>query len=98
VRADVEETYIDRVRLGDKLKIRLPSGAEREGTIFYRHLDADYATQRDVSRTKRDIKTFEIRLRCDNHDRDLALGMTAYALLPVPGKSERIGAAVTQNR
>ena len=98
VRADLEETYIDRVRLGDKLKIRLPSGVEREGTIFYRHLDADYATQRDVSRTKRDIKTFEIRLRCDNHDRDLALGMTAYTLLPVPGKSERIGAAVTQNR
>ena len=32
VRADVEETYIDRVRLGDKLTVRLPSGAEREGT------------------------------------------------------------------
>ena len=34
------------------------------------------------SRTKRDIKTFEIRLRCDNHDRALALGMTAYVTLP----------------
>ncbi|HXI30299.1 MAG TPA: HlyD family efflux transporter periplasmic adaptor subunit, partial [Vicinamibacterales bacterium] len=28
VRADVEESYIDRVRIGDKLTIRLPSGAE----------------------------------------------------------------------
>ena len=63
MRADVEETYIDRIRLGDKLTVRLPSGAEREGTVFYRGVDADYATQRDVSRTKRDIKTFEIRLR-----------------------------------
>ncbi|HEX4086361.1 MAG TPA: efflux RND transporter periplasmic adaptor subunit [Chthoniobacteraceae bacterium] len=82
VRADVEETYIDRVRLGDRLKVRLPSGVEREGTVFYRGVDADYATQRDVSRTKRDIKTFEIRLRCDNRDRALALGMTAYVILP----------------
>ena len=82
VRADVEETYIDRIHLGDKLLVRLPSGAEREGTVFYRAVDADYATQRDVSRTKRDIKTFEIRLRCDNRDRALALGMTAYVTLP----------------
>jgi multidrug resistance efflux pump len=83
VRADVEETYIDRVHLGQKVEVRLPSGAEKEGTVFYRGVDADYATQRDVSRTKRDIKTFEIRLRCDNRDRSLALGMTAYVLLPL---------------
>ena len=83
VRADVEESYIDRVRLGDKLTVRLPSGVEREGTIFYRGADAGFATQRDVSRTKRDIKTFEVRLRVDNADRRLAVGMTAYVLMPV---------------
>jgi len=83
IRADVEETYIDRVRLGDKMTIRLPSGDTREGTVFYRGVDASFATQRDVSRTKRDIKTFEVRLRADNHDRRLALGMTAYVLLPL---------------
>ncbi len=83
VRADVEETYIDRVHLGDRLAVRLPSGARRTGVVFYRHLDADFATQRDVSRTKRDIKTFEIRLRCDNQDRSLAVGMTAYVSLPI---------------
>jgi len=82
VRADVEETYIDGIHLGDKLPVRLPSGAVRDGTVFYRGVDADYATQRDVSRTKRDIKTFEIRLRCDNKDRALAVGMTAYVNLP----------------
>jgi HlyD family secretion protein len=84
VRADVEETYLDRVRLGDRLTVRLPSGEERIGTVYYRGVDADFATQRDVSRTKRDIKTFEIRLRVDNRDRRLAVGMTAYVLLPVP--------------
>jgi len=83
VRVDVEESYIDRIHLGDKLPVRLPSGAEREGTVFFRGVDADYATQRDVSRTKRDIKTFEVRLRCDNRDRSLAVGMTAYVTLPL---------------
>lgn len=83
VRADVEETYIDQIHLGDKMQVRLPSGATREGEVFYRSVNADYATQRDVSRTKRDIKTFEIRLRCDNKDRALAVGMTAYVTLPL---------------
>ena len=83
VRADVEETYIDRVKLGDHVQVRLPSGALCEGTVVFRGVDAGFATQRDVSRTKRDIKTFEIRLKLDNRDRRLATGMTAYVLLPV---------------
>jgi multidrug resistance efflux pump len=83
VRADIEETYVDRVKLGDTLVVRLPSGVERQGTVFFRGVDAGFATQRDVSRTKRDIKTFEIRMRVDNKDRRLAVGMTAYVLLPV---------------
>jgi HlyD family secretion protein len=81
---DVEESYIDRVKLGDALTVRLPSGAERQGTVFYRAADAGFATQRDVSRMKRDIKTFEIRLRVDNRDRALAVGMTTYVLLRLP--------------
>jgi HlyD family secretion protein len=83
VRVDIEETYIDRARLGDTFTVRLPSGVERIGTVFYRSADASFATQRDVSRTKRDIKTFEVRLRVDNTDRRLAVGMTAYVTLPL---------------
>jgi HlyD family secretion protein len=83
VRADVEESYIERVRIGERLRVRLPSGRECEGTVFYRAVDADYATQRDVSRTKRDLKTFEIRLRVDDPERRMAVGMTAYVLLDV---------------
>ena len=38
VRADVEESYIDRIHLGDRLAVRLPSGAVREGDgVFSRH-------------------------------------------------------------
>jgi HlyD family secretion protein len=83
VRVDVEETYIDRIRVGDKLNFRLPSGDERTGTVFYRAVDAGFATQRDVSRVKRDVKTFEIRIRVDNSDRRMAVGITAYVLLPI---------------
>lgn len=84
IRADIEESYIPDLRLGDSLTVRLPSGATRRGVVFYRAVDAAFATQRDVSRTKRDIRTFEIRVRVDNRDRALALGMTAYVRFPVP--------------
>ena len=83
VRIDVPETYIDRVRMGEKLPVRLPDGEERAGAVFYRGQDASFATQRDVSRTKRDIKTFEVRLRVNNDDRALAVGMSAYVTVPV---------------
>jgi multidrug resistance efflux pump len=83
VRVDVEESYVDHVRLGDVLTVRLASGLERPGRVFYRGVDGSFATQRDVSRTKRDIKTFEVRLRVDNSDRRLAVGMTAYVTLPL---------------
>lgn len=84
VRADIEESYIDRVRIGDTLTVRLPSGQRRTGKVFYRGADAAFATARDVSRSKRDIRTFEIRLRVDNKDRRLAVGMTAQVLF-APG-------------
>jgi len=82
-RADVEETYIDRIRIGDRMPVRFPSGMERIGAVFFRGVDADYATQRDVSRTKRDIKAFEIRLRVDNSDRRIYPGLTAFVTLPL---------------
>ena len=84
VRIDIEETYIDRVRIGDKLPVVLPSGDTREGTVFYRAVDGSFATQRDVSRTKRDIRTFEVRLRVPDPNHGMAVGMTAYVRFAVP--------------
>ncbi len=51
--------------------------------MFYRGVDADFATQRDVSQSKRDIKTFELRLRVDNSDRRLWPGLTTFITLPL---------------
>ncbi len=84
VRADVEETYADSIRLGDRLKVRLPSGNVIEGTVFFKGVESDFATQRDVSRTKRDIRTLAIKVAVPNEDRRLFTGMTATVLLPPP--------------
>jgi len=84
VDADVEETYADLITMGQALQVRLPSGAELTGPVIYKAVEADFATQRDVSRVKRDIKTVAIRVRVPNPDGRLALGMTAYVMLPVP--------------
>ncbi|MCL5670258.1 MAG: efflux RND transporter periplasmic adaptor subunit [Acidobacteria bacterium] len=83
VRADVPETDLHFIRIGEHLPVRFPGGFERTGTVYFRGVDAEYATQRDVSRTKRDIKTFQIRLRVDNKDRRLAPGLTAFVTVPI---------------
>jgi HlyD family secretion protein len=84
VEADVQETYEDDIQFGQKLKVQLPSGDELDGTVYYKAVENDYATQRDVSRTKRDIKTFAIKVSLPNADRRLFEGMTATVLLPPP--------------
>jgi HlyD family secretion protein len=86
VRADVEESYIDSVQFGQKLRVRLPSGDILEGSVFFKGVENDFATQRDVSRTKRDIKTFAIKVSVPNPERRLFTGMTATVLLPQPAK------------
>ena len=82
VQADVEESYIDSVALNQRLKVRLPSGNAMDGAVFFKGVESDFATQRDVSRTKRDIKTFSIKVAMPNTQRRLMSGMTATVLLP----------------
>lgn len=82
IQADVEETYIDGIGLNQKLKVQLPSGNILDGTVIFKGVESDFATQRDVSRTKRDIKTFAIKVAVANAGRTLMSGMTATVLLP----------------
>jgi HlyD family secretion protein len=84
VRADVEETYIDSIKFGEKLSVKLPSGDIIEGPVIFKGVENDFATQRDVSRTKRDIKTFAIKVAVPNPEGRLFTGMTATVLLPRP--------------
>jgi HlyD family secretion protein len=82
VQADVEESYIDSVQFGQMLRVKLPSGNIIQGQVFFKGVENDFATQRDVSRTKRDIKTFAIKVAVPNEGRRLFTGMTATVLLP----------------
>lgn len=82
VRADVPETYIDSVQFGQALPIQLPSGEILHGNVFFKGVEGDFATQRDVSRTKRDIKTFAIKVSVPNPQHRIFTGMTATVLLP----------------
>ena len=82
VRADVEESYIDSVTFNQTLRVRLPSGDIIQGPVFFKGVENDFATQRDVSRTKRDIKTFAIKVAVPTDDGRLFTGMTATVLVP----------------
>ncbi|MBZ5630174.1 MAG: efflux RND transporter periplasmic adaptor subunit [Acidobacteriia bacterium] len=82
VRAAVPETYADKIALGDTLEVRMPGGTLIPGKVIFKNTEGDFATQRDVSRNKRDIKTVALKLRIDNQGMKYATGMTAEVLVP----------------
>ena len=81
VRAAIPETDADHIGFGDTLKIRLPGGTEVPGRVFYKAAEADFATQRDVGRRKRDIRTLLLKVRLDNPKGAYVPGMTAEVLV-----------------
>lgn len=81
VRAAIPETQADHIGLGDTLRIRLPGGTMTSGKVFFKSAEADFATQRDVSRRKRDIKTVVLKVRLDNPKGAYVPGMTAEVLV-----------------
>jgi HlyD family secretion protein len=85
VRAAIPETEADHIGLGDTLRIRLPGGTTTSGKVFYKSPEADFATQRDVGRRKRDIRTIVLKVRLDNPKGAYVPGMTADVLVS-PGQ------------
>lgn len=81
VRAAIPETQTDHIGLGDTLRVRLPGGTITSGKVFYKAAEADFATQRDVNRRKRDIKTIVLKIRLDNPRGAYVPGMTAEVLV-----------------
>jgi HlyD family secretion protein len=90
VRAAIPETQADHIGIGDLLRVRLPGGTVTSGKIFFKSAEADFATQRDVSRRKRDIKTIVLKVRLDNPKDAYVPGMTADVLV---SQSQLRGAA-----
>jgi multidrug resistance efflux pump len=82
VYAPLPETQADSVQLGDSLRVVMPSGTALQGKVINKSAQADFATQRDVSSRKRDIKTVQIKLLIDNPGERYVPGMTAEVYIP----------------
>ncbi|HUK23216.1 MAG TPA: efflux RND transporter periplasmic adaptor subunit [Terriglobales bacterium] len=81
VRVAIPETEADHIGLGETLRIELPGGTMTSGKVFFKSPEADFATQRDVSRRKRDIRTIVLKVRLANPNHDYVPGMTAQVLV-----------------
>jgi multidrug resistance efflux pump len=80
--APLPETEADAVQIGDSLRVVMPSGATIQGKVIVKSAEADFATQRDVSRRKRDIKTIRLKLLIDNPGMRYVPGMIAEVYIP----------------
>ncbi|HVC46666.1 MAG TPA: efflux RND transporter periplasmic adaptor subunit [Terracidiphilus sp.] len=83
VYAPLPETQADAVKLGDELRVVMPSGAAVEGKVIAKAAEADFATQRDINGgRKRDIRTVQIKLVIPNPGEQFVPGMTAQVFIP----------------
>jgi HlyD family secretion protein len=82
VYAPLPETEADAVQLGDSLRVVMPSGATLQGKVIAKSAEGDFATQRDVSRRKRDIETIRLKLLIDNPGEKFVPGMLAEVYVP----------------
>ena len=94
VRAAIPETYSDHIGIGDTLRVELPGGTITTGKVFFKAAEADFATQRDVSRRKRDIKTIVLKVRLNNPKGAYVPGMTANVLVSPDQVSGKAGKQV----
>jgi multidrug resistance efflux pump len=82
VYAAIPETQAQAVKVGDTLDVRMPGGERVPGKIIAKAAEADFATERDYSRSKRDIRTVRLKLLINNPGETYVPGMTAEVLLP----------------
>ncbi len=82
VRVAVPETDAGRVAVGDSLDVRLPSGESMRGRVISKVAEGEFATQRDVSAAKRDIRAIALRVAIPNPRHTIVPGMTAQVVVP----------------
>jgi len=82
VRVAMPETDAGGIAVGDSLTVRVATGAELRGRVISKGAEGDFATQRDVSSAKRDIRAVSLRVAIPNPRRTLVPGMTAQVLVP----------------
>ena len=83
VRVAAPETDAGLVAVGDSLNVLLPSGETLRGRVMSKGAEGEFATQHDVSSSKRDIRAVAFRVSIPNPRRVLVPGMTVQILLPL---------------
>src|SRR5205085_2646729 len=68
--------------VGDSLDVRLASGETLRGRVISKGAEGEFATQHDVSSSKRDIRAIALRVAIPNPRRTLVPGMTVTVVLP----------------
>ena len=78
-RVNLEEGEVGRVRVGGKAEIWIDSlpGRPFQGRVAEVGAEGGFATQRDVTRGRQDIKTFRVKVRALSSEGLLKPGMTA---------------------
>lgn len=81
-RVDIEETDIGKIRLGEKAIVKAESVHNRsfDGEVTEIGREAGFATQRDVTRGRQDVKTFRIKVAIKGNNGELKPGMTVTVL------------------
>jgi len=80
-RVDIEETIIGEIRLGNSAKVTASSLPDREftGDVIEIGREGEFATQRDVTRGRSDIRTFRVKIGIKEPNGLLKSGMTVKA-------------------
>lgn len=88
-RVDIDETRIQDIRLGSRARIT-PAGGGRafEGLVIEIGELGGFATQRDVTRGRPDIKTFRVKVRAADGEGFLKPGMTVNVRVFVNGEQD----------
>lgn len=83
-RVDIEETDIGKIKPGGNALITAGSSSGRdhsfEGSVTEISREAEFATQRDVTRGRQDIKTFRVKVAVKDNNGILKPGMTVKVL------------------
>lgn len=84
VRVDLDETMVDNIALNSEAIIRTVGTPQRtfKGKVYEIGRYAEFATQRDVTRGRQDIKTFRVKMRFGDTGGVLKPGMTVEVEIP----------------
>jgi len=84
VRVDLDETLVDNIALNSEAIIRTVGTPQKtfKGTVYEIGRYAEFATQRDVTRGRQDIKTFRVKVRFGGTGGVLKPGMTVEVKIP----------------